>query len=234
MKYEFGGKVRYSEIDEQGRLSLNGLVNYFQDVSTFQSEYLGIGIEYLKEKNAAWILSSWQIVIDHMPKLYTDVTAQTWAYEFNRFYGNRNFTLLDENGQMAAWANSVWVLFDMEKGRPLKVFPELMGKYELSEKLEMDYAPRKIAVPEEGEEQEAFRIGKHHLDTNHHVNNGQYISMALEYLPEEFQIHQMRAEYRMQARLQDTVIPVVMQGEETFTVCLCNEQKKPYAIVEFC
>ena len=65
-KYEFEGKIRYSEIDETGCLSLAGLVNYFQDVSTFQSEELGIGVEYLTERHQAWILSSWQIVIDHL------------------------------------------------------------------------------------------------------------------------------------------------------------------------
>ena len=45
MKYTFSSKVRYSEVDENGELSLGSLVNYFQDVSTFQSEHLGLGID---------------------------------------------------------------------------------------------------------------------------------------------------------------------------------------------
>ncbi len=45
-------------------------------------------------------------------------------------------------------------------------------------KIEMDYAPRKIALPKEREVQNAFSVQKHHLDTNHHVNNCQYIRMA--------------------------------------------------------
>lgn len=233
MKYEFSGKVRYSEIDEKGELSLNSLVNYFQDVSTFQSEELGVGIEYLRERHAAWILSSWQIVIDHRPGLCQKVTAQTWPYDFNRLYGMRNFALLDEQGKMAAWANSVWVLLDTETGRPLRVFPEVLEKYELEAPLEMDYAPRKVVLPEGGQEQEAFAIGRHHLDTNHHVNNGQYIAMAAEYLPEGFEIHQMRAEYKLQARLHDEVVPVIYRKDGRTTVALNNPQGKPYAVVEF-
>ncbi len=50
----------------------------------------------------------------------------------------------------------------------------------------MEYADRKICVPEEMEEQESFQVAKHHLDINHHVNNAQYIKMAEEYLPEGF------------------------------------------------
>ncbi len=56
----------------------------------------------------------------------------------------------------------------------------------LHEKLDMDYAPRKIALPEEMEKKEYFLIVKHHIDTNHHVNNGQYVQMAMELLPDDF------------------------------------------------
>ncbi len=232
-KYEFEGKIRYSEIDETGCLSLPGLVNYFQDVSTFQSEELGIGLEYLGEQHLAWILSSWQIVIDHLPKLCQKVKAQTWAYGFQSFYGMRNFVLLDEGEQPAAWANSIWVLYDTQANRPRKVSPEMGAAYPQLEPLEMDYAPRKIKLPENGSPREMFVIGRHQLDTNHHVNNGQYISMASEYLPAGFRIRQMRAEYKIQARLHDEVHPMVYEEEQSVTVALCNGQGKPYAVVAF-
>ena len=78
----------------------------------------------------------------------------------------------------------------------------------LHEKLDMDYAPRKIALPEEMEKKESFLIVKHHIDTNHHVNNGQYVQMAMEFLPDDFQIVQMRAEYKKAALLGDVVVPI--------------------------
>ena len=77
--------------------------------------------------------------------------------------------------------------------------------YVLHEKLDMDYAPRKIALPEEMEKKEYFLIVKHHIDTNHHVNNGQYVQMAMELLPDDFRISQMRAEYKKAALLGDMV-----------------------------
>mgnify|MGYP000603361539 CR=1 FL=1 len=36
MKYSFTSRIRYSEIGEDGNLTLPGLINYFQDCSTFQ------------------------------------------------------------------------------------------------------------------------------------------------------------------------------------------------------
>ena len=38
--YYFTSKVRYSETDEMGKLTLQAILDYFQDVSTFQSEEL--------------------------------------------------------------------------------------------------------------------------------------------------------------------------------------------------
>jgi hypothetical protein len=40
MRYSFEGKIRYSEVGEDGRLTMPGILNYFQDCSTFQSESL--------------------------------------------------------------------------------------------------------------------------------------------------------------------------------------------------
>ena len=69
--YTFESRVRYSESDESGRLSLEGALNYFQDCSTFQSEDLGMGFSSLREKRRAWWLSSWQVVFHRRPSFFT-------------------------------------------------------------------------------------------------------------------------------------------------------------------
>ncbi len=233
MSYEFSGKVRFSETDEHGYLSLASLVNYFQDVSTFQSEELGIGVDYLKEHKRAWLLASWQIVIDRMPRLCEQVTAATWPYEFKGFMGNRNFTMADADGKLTAWANSIWFLYDQEQQKPTRVDDHTLDLYKLEDRLDMEYAPRKIRVPEEGEEQAHFEIVNTHLDTNHHVNNGQYIEMAIGYLPEGFRIRQVRAEYIRQAFLGDEICPKVSKLENGYTVALnAADGGKPYAVIE--
>ena len=70
------------------------------------------------------------------------------------------------------------------------------------------------------------------LDTNHHVNNGQYVRMAMDYVQEKFEVRQLRVEYKMQALLGDIIYPVVCGGEGTYVVSLNNEDEKPYCIVE--
>ena len=44
--YLFNSRVRYSEIDPNKKLDLAGIINYFQDCSTFQSESLNLGFDF--------------------------------------------------------------------------------------------------------------------------------------------------------------------------------------------
>ncbi len=232
MKYAYTEPVRYSETDESGCMSVEALINLFQDTSTMQSEKLGRGVGYLKEKGKAWILSSWQIEINEMPFLHNEVTCTTWGHAFNDFYGHRNFTLTGKD-TVYAYANSVWVLYDVHAGRPVRVDEETIRLYDIEEAYPMEYASRKIAPVKEGEAGEPFLIRKHHLDTNHHVNNAQYIRFALDHLPESVRVRSIRADYRMQARLGDTIYPLIEEGEGRIRVALNNEAKRPFATVEF-
>ena len=151
MIYQFDSRVRYSEVDENRRITLLSILNYFQDCSSFHSEKIGFGIDYLKEKQCAWVLSSWQIVLGELPVFGQEITVQTWPYSFKGFLGERNFCIRDEKGEKLAWANTLWTYVDLKTGHPTRVPKEEQEAYVLHEKLDMDYAPRKIALPEEME-----------------------------------------------------------------------------------
>jgi len=71
------------------------------------------------------------------------------------------------------------------------------------------------------------------LDTNNHVNNGKYITMALEYLPEAFETYELRAEYKKSAVYGDMIYPQVKLDGDTFYVALCDEEGNIYAGVAF-
>lgn len=232
--YTFRSRIRYSEIGKDGSLTMESLLDYFQDSSTFHSEDIGLGVEYLKEHSLAWVLSSWQIVVERYPRLCENVVIGTAPYEFKGFIGYRNFWMDTESGERLAYANSIWTLMDMVKMAPAKPPAEMIEGYVLSDKLQMDYAPRKIAIPADGQKKEMIEVRAHHLDTNGHVNNGQHVRMAMEYVPEDFCIRQLRAEYKKQAVLNDNIIPVVAINEDKtiYTVSLNGESEMPYSIVE--
>lgn len=231
--YSFNSRVRYSEIDPNKRLDLPGIINYFQDCSTFQSEDLGIGFEFLEKKHFAWVTANWQIVVYRYPNLNEKIKISTWPYAFQAMLGYRSFTLTTEDGEVLAAANSIWVLMDTVKKRPCKVKEEDFQAYEIEPQYPMEKAPRKIAIPAEFTVHDSFSVTKSNLDTNNHVNNGQYIKMAADYLPTDFEIKEMRAEYRKSAVLSDVIIPKVTMNDNTCTVVLAGEDDYPYCVVIF-
>lgn len=232
--YTYKSRIRYSETGMDGRLTLESLLDYFQDSSIFQSEELGLGIDYLKEKNMAWVLSAWQIVVERYPDLCENVIIGTAPYDFKGFVGYRNFQMETETGERLAYANSIWSLMDLGRMAPAKPPAEMREKYVLSDKLQMDYAPRKIAFTQAGRRQDMIEVRQHHLDTNGHVNNGQYVRIAMDYVPKNFHITQLRAEYKKQAVLNDKIIPITAVNEEKtiYTIVLNGEDENPYSIVE--
>ena len=231
--YKWDGRVRFSEVGEDKRLTLDSIVNYFQDCSTFQSEDLGNGMEAVEALHRAWVLSSWQIVVNEYPKLGEQITTGTWPYEFNRFLGGRNFIMYGSDGRVIAYANSLWTYINTENGRPVRVEEEIINKYVQEPKYDMEYADRKIALPETMESMTEFFVEVHHLDTNHHVNNGQYIKMAGVYLPQGFEIAQMRAEYKKSAVLGDKICPKVFAEDSKVVVSLEDEAGNPFTVVEY-
>ncbi|MCI8660380.1 MAG: acyl-[acyl-carrier-protein] thioesterase [Lachnospiraceae bacterium] len=231
--YSFNARVRYSEVGGDRKLSVPGVVNYLQDCSTFQSEDLRMGIDYLEKNRRAWWLSSWQIVIERYPLLGEEIVVSTWPYDFKGIYGYRNFTIRDRQGIYLVKANSIWFLFDTAAGRPVKAEEEDIRGYGAGEdeKLDMEYAPRRILIPKEYEEGEPIRVSRHHIDTNRHVNNAQYVAVAREALPEDLKVRQIRTEYKKAAVLGDVMVPRISRREDACTVALCSQEGTVYAVV---
>ena len=238
--YSFNSRIRYSETDKNAELTIESLIDYFQDCSTFQTQDGPASMEYLKERGIAWVLNSWQIEINRLPRLCEEVTIGTIPYEIKGFFGQRNFFMDTKEGERLAVANSVWTLFNFEKGVPAKVTPEIIAAYPAEPRIEMDYSGRKISLPEDVEPVSADEIvvREHHLDTNNHVNNGQYVRMALGRLSDEdIRVSRIRAEYKKQAKLGDVLYPDIYKALQnnsmSYTINLKDADGSSVCVVEF-
>ena len=232
--YTFDGRIRYSEVDRTRRLTVEKTIDYFQDCSTFQSEDLGVGLDYMKERHCAWVINYWQIQFLRRPVLGEAVRIGTVPYEFKSILGMRNFWMETADGEKLAVANSVWSLLDMEKMYPMRIPQELEKTYVISPKLDMKYSPRKIPVPKTGgETMEEITVRFHHLDTNRHMNNAQYVHFAAMYLPADAEVGELRVEYRKQAMLGEQITPVLYRtADDILLVSLNAADQRPYAVVE--
>lgn len=233
--YQYKSRVRYSEVNSEKKMTLLALTDYFQDCCTFQSEDLGVGMDYLNELGGAWILSSWEIVINEMPHVAEEITVGTWPCDFKGFYGTRNFCIQNRREETIAFANSLWVYMDIHTKRPAKISEPFIQAYtnQLEPQIDFNWSDRKIKIEGCGTEYEPVKVPRFFIDTNHHMNNGKYIMVAEEFLPQDFKLHRIRVEYRKAAVLGDLLFPVVYEQKECISVVLTDEEKKPYAVVQF-
>lgn len=208
--YSFDSRIRYSETDADGRLTPEKLIDYFQDCSTFQSEDTGVGIRRLRSRGLAWIIVYWRVEIRRMPVLGERVRTGTLPYSMKGSVGLRNFFMETESGERLANANSVWSLVELSSMRPVRIPEDILGSYPLESRLDMEYDSRKIRLPDlPGKTLDPVRVQEYHLDTNRHMNNGQYVRIAAGFLPQDREARVLRIEYRQQAVLGDSILPVV-------------------------
>lgn len=231
--YTFSSRARYTEINHHnGTMNPSAIINYFQDCSTFQSEDMNLGISYLEEKKRVWFLASWQLQIFNPVRLGDHITIGTWPYGFKGFYGYRNFIMKDDKQKVLSVADSIWVYMDTENNCPAKV-PDDNAGYELEPPYPMEHMERKIKIPKDLVPYPSFPVVKSNIDSYKHVNNGQYIKMAEEFLPSNFLVSRMRVEYKKQALYGDIIYPKVSICDNKYCIVLDSDQGKPYAIVEF-
>lgn len=235
--FSFASMVRYSETDETGYLSLIGLMNYLQDCCIFHSEALKVGPDYLREHHRAWLLSGWQIVIDRYPEMFEKITVETFPYSFSGCLELRNVLMLDEQGICIARANSVWVYLNTDTGRPERPDAEEIAVYGAEDQIPMEYASRKIMLPENMRSGIPIPVAQDFIDINHHVNNARYVEIAgcmiNERYPEtnRLPVKELRVEYKKQARPGAVFYPKTGDRDGWYYAALGDESGDIYASV---
>ncbi len=144
--YTIESRVRYSECDETGKLSLVGVMNYLQDCSTFHSEDIGRGFKQLTSEGYAWVLATWQIQVDRLPQFGEKICVGTWSYQMKGLQASRSFVINDADGATIVKADSTWYLMDINEGKAARV-PESENVYITGEpRVDLPPTPRKIAL----------------------------------------------------------------------------------------
>ena len=96
-------------------------------------------------------------------------------------------------------------------------------------------ATKAAEMAEETDDLEAFPVRKYHIDTNEHVNNCQYVQMALDVWEEmgtPSKIRELRVEYKKSAVYGDMIYPSMIEEQDNTTIVLGDEKERPYAIVQ--
>lgn len=180
--------ISYSQIDSHYHLKPSSAMMMLQDVAVSHSNAAGFTLEKLKEKNLAWIIKGWHIDFYRPLMEMEDVFFSSWTKAYKKLQCDRDFVAVDKDNFEVIKATSRWFLMDTKKRKPKKVDNEFLKSYIPSERpsffASLDYKLKDCSSLYEVI-QDSLYIKNSHLDTNEHVNNISYISIALDYFDYE-------------------------------------------------
>ena len=231
--YSLNYKVTTSTCDSEGKLKLYSALQMMQDCSEMWIDSEQGVKDYFEKENMAQLLASRQVEVIRRPSFKEELTVTTSVYGMKSMFGFRNTFIYDAEGLPCYRTWSMGAFVDKATGKLKKVDDQTISTMLLEPKLDMNYKDRRIILPKEGGTVLApVAVQRADIDYNKHVNNANYIRMAMELLPEGFEVKGLRVEYRVPARLNDQLVPTVYQQDELFIVAL-NIGNDVSTIIEF-
>ena len=231
--YSLNYKVTTSTCDSDGKLKLYSALQMMQDCSEMWIDSEQGVKDYFEKENMAQLLASRQVEVIRRPSFKEELTVTTSVYGMKSMFGFRNTFIYDAEGLPCYRTWSMGAFVDKGTGKLKKVDDQTISTMLLEPKLDMNYKDRRIILPKDGGTVLApVAVQRADIDYHKHVNNANYIRMAMELLPEGFEVKGLRVEYRVPARLNDQLVPTVYQQDELFIVAL-NIGNDVSTIIEF-
>lgn len=214
-------------VDFTGRLTLGVLGNHLLNCAGMHAASRGFGIATLNERHYTWVLSRLAIELERMPMQYEHFSIETWIENVYRLFTDRNFAILDAEGNPVGYARSVWAMIDLDTRRPadlLSLHGGDISNYICPSKACPIDKPGRIRV-ENATEKARHEARYSDIDINGHVNSVKYIEHALDLFPiEQFgkkQIGRFEIAYCAESYYGDCL---------TFAIGREEQQRDAYAI----
>ena len=226
-------KVTTSTCDSEGKLKLYSALQMMQDCSEMWIDSEPQVKDYFTRENMAQLLASRQVEIVRVPDFKEELTVTTSVYGMKPMFGFRNTFIYDAEGKPCYRTWSMGAFVDKANGKLKRVDDAVAGSLLIEPQLEMNYKDRRIILPKtEGEVLEPVKVMRADIDYNKHLNNANYVRMAMELLPEDFEIKGLRVEYRVAAKLGDMLVPTIYKHDGVIIVSLSIGEDVS-AIIEF-
>ena len=188
---------------------------------------------YFARENMAQLLASRQVEILRVPNFKEELTVTTSVYGMKPMFGFRNTFIYDADGRPCYRTWSMGAFVDKATGKLKRVDDDVANSLLIEPQLEMTYRDRRIILPKEGGEVlEPVRVLRADIDYNRHMNNANYVRVAMELLPDGYEVSGLRVEYRVAAKLGDTLVPTLYRDGDTFLIALAVDEEIS-ALVEF-
>ena len=171
-----------------------------QDCSMYQIEEDEKFSTFLRENEMAVFMASRQLEILRMPRSGEEIEVSTWVHGCRGFYGLRNTVIRDAAGELCVACFCIGAFVKRDTGAPFAMPKSSYEDMVSAPPLEMEYLPRKIALPAGLEFTELRRdsVVPGYMDANGHLNAGRSLDIASACI--EYPLRRVRVEYKTQGK----------------------------------
>lgn len=216
------------EVDENKRLNVWTLLNYFQDAMVHNADTFGYGTDFYQSVGLLWVLIDYEIDIIKLPLGKTTVTCGTLPYSFKRFFAFRKWEMRDKDGKLIATANGKFVLMDVktkEISAPTKEAIKIF-KYSLKEAYAVPFS-KNNKLDTEIIYRSKDTVKTSYIDINNHMNNVYYMIVAHNNIPHELldshSIEKIRISYKKECVIDDLLTIEGRRKDNVLSYEILNE-----------
>lgn len=185
--------IRFTEVDQTGRLSPVALLQLMQEAAAYNAASVGASVYDLHALGVTWAMIRMDLRLERLPGVGETVRVDTWPSGADRSLVYRDYRLYDAAGQSLGVATSTWLVLALATRRmtpiPAHLLPLLPPPPDCTPlprsqgKLPPPGGPdlRRI-VPE---------VRWFDIDPNGHASNSHYLRWCLEALPTETLRHSL-------------------------------------------
>ncbi|MFT4758519.1 MAG: medium-chain acyl-[acyl-carrier-protein] hydrolase [Paraglaciecola sp.] len=213
--------IRTYEVDHQKICTAPAIIKLMDEASMQNVLNLKLSVWDLEKDSITWVLMRKYLIINRLPDLNERINIYTSPAGFEKFFTYRDYKVYAENGDLLAYSSSTWLLMDTEKRRMTRIPSYILAMNDQMPSLEncLERPAKKLPKFETADYEKTFQVGWYDLDFNGHLNNNFYTKWMLEAMPHTVlknkKLLDFQIEYRMEGRLEDTVVSEVKQVNET-------------------
>lgn len=175
--------------DFSHRLFMGHLGNHLLNAADFHSTDRDFGMTYLNPIHKTWVLSRLAVEMDEMPMQYTKFNVETWVESAMKYFTNRNFRVVGEDGKVYGYGRSVWAMIDTETRQPQDILEihdgEIVNWIETEKECPIEKSSR-VKMSDKAVLVREIDTYYNDVDVNGHVNSIKYIEHILDMFSIDF------------------------------------------------
>ena len=182
--YEYDLKIRTNDLYKNDHMTPKALLSIFQDAAGEHALKGGFGYEDSLKQNVFWMVVRNKIELFRQPEAFEILHIVTWPEKSGRIETNRNYKLLDKEGNIVAQGISKWVNVDVNTRRIVRAMKLDIKEEEYVQEKLYDDLPKIEDFTIDMNSLKITYSSYTDLDHNGHVNNTNYADYILNTIEE--------------------------------------------------